>query len=52
MRRVEATREVVNSVRRKCSDKIIDMFLIIFFDVFVFDVFVFDVLPTDYATGS
>ena len=30
MRRVTATREVVNSVRRKCSDKIIDMFLIIF----------------------
>ena len=29
MRRVEATREVVNSVRLKCSDKIIDMFLII-----------------------
>ena len=29
MRRVAATREVVNSVRRKCSDKIIDMFLII-----------------------
>ena len=31
MRRVEATREVVNSVRLKCSDKIIDMFLIILF---------------------
>ena len=30
MRRVAATREVVNSVRLKCSDKIIDMFLIIF----------------------
>ena len=30
MRRVTAMREVVNSVRRKCSDKIIDMFLIIF----------------------
>ena len=30
MRRVTATREVVNSVRRKCSDKIIDMFLFIF----------------------
>ena len=29
MRRVTAMREVVNSVRRKCSDKIIDMFLII-----------------------
>ena len=43
MRRVTATREVVNSVRRKCSDKIIDMFLYIF-DI-VFDVLLF--IPVD-----
>ena len=33
MRRVTATREVVNSARRKCSDSISDMVLFSFFDV-------------------